>query len=219
MDAGTEHDPRAAATAGRDERILGAARRYVAELAAGLAELPELMGDDIVEVSEALLGCEGHVIVSGSGTSSAVARRLAHLLTVVGVPAFFLASGDAVHGGSATVTDRDALIAISKGGASDELNVLATVARAAGAPVIAMTQLPDSPLARLANHVLCYRSPDALDPGGHIAVGSSVYAAVIGDALCSAIVDLAGVDESRLLAIHPGGAVGKLLAATLDDPA
>ena len=40
-----------------------------------------------------LLDCTGHVIVSGSGTSHAVALRFAHLLSCCGTPALFLHPG------------------------------------------------------------------------------------------------------------------------------
>jgi D-arabinose 5-phosphate isomerase GutQ len=196
--------------------MLEAARSSVSRLAAALTTLEGELDGTVVDVAQLLLAVEGHVVVSGSGTSSTIAARLAHLLTVVGVPAFFLSSGDGVHGGAATVTDRDALIAISKGGESDELNVLVRVARGSGAPVIAITQSPTATLARTADHVLCHPSPDDLDPGGHIAVGSSVFAAVIGDALCWAIVSVRGVDTDRLREIHPGGAVGKALGGTFE---
>jgi D-arabinose 5-phosphate isomerase GutQ len=196
--------------------MLAAARGSVTRLVAALTSLEGELDEGLVDVAELLLATEGHVVVSGSGTSSTIAARLAHLLTVVGVPAFFLSSGDGVHGGAATVTARDALIAISKGGESDELNVLVRVARGAGAPVIAITQSPAATLARSADHVLCHPSPDDLDPGGHIAVGSSVFAAVIGDALCWSIVAVRGVDTDRLREIHPGGAVGKALGGTFE---
>lgn len=193
--------------------LLAEGRRSLRITSEALGELIDQLDERFVEVVELILGCRGHVVVSGAGTSSTMAARLAHLLTVCGAPAFYLNPSDGSHGGSATVTPNDVLIAISKGGESDELNTLVRVARERGAPVVAMTQAPSGTLARLAQHHLIYSVPDEVDAQGYIALGSSLAAGGIGDAMCFAILLVRGFDADDFLLVHPGGAVGKALGA------
>lgn len=191
--------------------LLEEARRSVRATADALAGLAEQLGDEFVQALTLVLECRGHVIVAGAGTSSTMAGRLAHLLTVCGAPAFSLSPSDASHGGAGTITSDDVVIAISKGGESDELNSLVTVARMQGVQVIAMTQNRAGTLARASSHVLAYQVPEEVDAEGYIALGSSLATGAVGDALCFAVFQARGFDPDRLARIHPGGAVGKAL--------
>lgn len=193
--------------------LLDEGRRSLRAAAAALASLPDQLDDGFIEVVRLLLDCRGHVVVSGAGTSSTLAQRLAHLLTVVGAPAFYLSAGDSTHGGAGSVRDDDVVIAISKGGESDELNGLVAVARSVGVPIVAITQNPSGALARQVTHPLIFTVPDETDAAGVIALGSSLAAGAIGDALCFAIFAVRGFDQDQFLRIHPGGAVGKALGS------
>lgn len=200
--------------AGHGRALLEEGRRSVQATAAALAALPDQLDDGFVDVVQLLLDCRGHIVVSGAGTSSTLAQRLAHLLTVVGAPAFYLSAGDSTHGGAGAVKPDDVMIAISKGGESDELNGLVAVACSKGVPIVALTQSAGGTLGQQATHRLVFTVPDAIDAAGMIALGSSLAAGAIGDALCFAIFQVRGFDEEQLLQIHPGGAVGKALGAT-----
>lgn len=180
---------------------------------AALGAIPGQLDERFLDVVELLLDCPGHVVVSGAGTSSTVAARLAHLLTVCGAPAFHLHPGDAAHGASATLRAGDVLLAVSKGGESDELTALVQVARHRGVPVVAVTQDLTGTLSQLADHRLVYEVPDQIDAGGSLALGSSLAAGLVGDALCHAVLAERGLDPAELARTHPGGAVGKALRA------
>ncbi len=80
------------------------------------SESSSTLGAPFLDAVEVVLACDGHIAVSGAGTSETIADRLAHLLTVVGAMAFAISPGEALHGGAGAVTSRDVLIAISKGG-------------------------------------------------------------------------------------------------------
>ena len=134
----------------------------------------EQIGTDFVAAAEMLFACQGHVLVAGSGTSHAVGARLAHLLSCCGTPALFIHPGDSQHGLSGAVTERDVLIALSKGGETTEVNFLAGIAKQRGAKVIALTEKPDSTLGRQSDLILCVTAPPEADPYGMIATGSSL---------------------------------------------
>lgn len=193
--------------------LIAEGKRSLRITSEALGELSDQLDERFADVVELILGCRGHVVVSGAGTSSTMAARLAHLLTVCGAPAFYLNPSDGSHGGSATVTPNDVLIAISKGGESDELNTLVRVACERGAPVVAMTQNASGTLSTLAQYHLIYRVPDEVDAQGYIALGSSLAAGAVGDAVCFAILLVRGFDADDFRLVHPGGAVGKALGA------
>jgi len=178
---------------------------------AAIAAVQAQLNESFARAVEMILECTGHVIVSGAGTSSSVAQRLAHLLTCVGAPALYLDAGESAHGGAAAVTARDALLAISKGGETDELNNLVRVARERGAKVIALTSRPDSTMGKNSDVVVTVVVPDDVEAFGVIALGSSLAAAAVGDALCFAVSSVRGYDADEFRKVHPGGAVGKAL--------
>ncbi|MBI3763437.1 MAG: SIS domain-containing protein [Chloroflexi bacterium] len=179
---------------------------------AAVASLADQLGPDFVKAVETLLACQGHVLVAGSGTSHAVALRLAHLLSCCGTPSLFIHPGDAQHGSSGAVTERDVLIALSKGGETREVNVLAAIAKKRGATVIAITEKPESTLGSLSDVVVTAKAPPDVDPFGMIATGSSLFNAALGDALCVVLLKLRGYTREDFGETHPGGAVGRQLA-------
>ncbi len=191
--------------------ILEKAREVIAREAAAVAQQADLIDESFVEAAKLLLSCKGHALVCGMGTSSAMAHRLAHLLSCAGTPALFISAADGLHGGSGAVTPDDVLVVISKGGKSDELNRFVSIARSRGAQVVALTEAPDSPLARQSDAVLRFRAPEGVDPYGMIATGSSLVNGAVGDALCAVLLEMRGYTRESFGETHPSGAVGKKL--------
>jgi arabinose-5-phosphate isomerase len=194
-----------------DNEILQLGKDTIKTEAQGILALVDQLDESFIQAVKLLLNCQGHVLVSGSGTSSAVARRMAHLMTVCGTPALLLDAGDGPHGGAAAVTEKDMLIALSKGGTTKELVFLASVAKDRRAYIIAITENPESELGRLSDVVLKVNAPVEGDPFGMIATGSSLINCALGDALCVTLLKLRGYTIEQFGATHPGGAVGDKL--------
>ncbi len=187
-------------------RELGAA--VIERESAAVSSLAEQLPDGFAQAVRLLLDCEGHVIVSGSGTSHAVALRFAHLLSCVGTPAVFLHPGDSQHGAAGAVRSEDVWIGLSKGGETTEVCFLAGIAQKRGAKVVAVTEKPDSTLGQLADLVLKVEAPDGIDPYGMVATGSSLLNSAFCDAICVALLELRGYSVDDFGETHPGGAVG-----------
>jgi len=167
--------------------------------------------DSLADVVSLLLNCQGHVLVTGAGTSRAMAQRLAHLLSCSGTPALFISASDGLHGGSGAVTDKDVVYVISKGGQSAEINQFAAIARRRGATLVAQTEDPASPLAEMCDAVFQVRAPEDVDPYGMVATGSSLVNGAAGDVLCVLLLELRGYSKEAFGQTHPGGAVGRKL--------
>jgi D-arabinose 5-phosphate isomerase GutQ len=175
-------------------------------------QLAESVDRRWLQVINLLLICEGHVFVTGAGTSHAVAERLAHLLSCSGIPALPISAADAMHGGSGAVTDRDLVYAISKGGHSAEVNGFIEIAKSRGATIVAQTEALDSPLAAMSDAVLLVPKAEGIDPYGMVATGSSLVAAAVGNVLCGLVLEAQGYTREAFGQTHPSGAVGRMFS-------
>jgi len=191
-----------------DQQIRELGAGVIRAEAAAVASLTGQLADTFAEAVRLLLDCKGKVLVSGSGTSHAVALRFAHLLSCVGTPALFLHPGDSQHGASGAVSANDVWIGLSKGGETTEVIFLAGVARKRGARVVAITEKPASSLGQLADVILHVTAPEGIDPFGMVATGSSLFNSAFCDAICVALLELRGYSIDDFGETHPGGAVG-----------
>jgi arabinose-5-phosphate isomerase len=175
---------------------------------AAVAAVAGQLDDSFEDAVRAMLECKGKVLVSGSGTSHAVALRFAHLLSCVGTPALFLHPGDSQHGAAGAVAEGDVWVGLSKGGETAEVIFLAGIAGKRGATVVAITEKPESSLGRVADIVLHVTAPEGVDPFGMVATGSSLFNSALCDAICVALLELRGYSADAFGETHPGGAVG-----------
>lgn len=187
------------------------AKEIVQRESAAVGALAAQFDDSLVDVISLLFNCKGHVLVTGAGTSRAIAQRLAHLLSCSGTPALFISSSDGLHGGSGAVTSDDVVYLISKGGHSAEINQFAEIARARGAKLVAQTENPESPLAEMCDAVFKIRAVGDIDPYGMVATGSSLVNGAAGDVLCVLLLEKRGYTRDAFGQTHPSGAVGKKL--------
>jgi D-arabinose 5-phosphate isomerase GutQ len=191
------------------DELLGRARQVIAAESAAVLSAAESVDQHFTDVVQVLLACTGKLLITGSGTSGTIARRAAHLFSVGGTPAFYLSPNDGLHGGLGVLRKNDVVIAISKGGSSEELNHFCRRAGELATAVIVITGAPDSELAHLANHVLQLRLPAESDLGAVVATGSSLASAALLDALVEVTRVARGYSWSDFFFTHPSGAVGK----------
>ncbi len=191
--------------------LLTLARTQIQREADAVAAIAAQIDDNLIAVAQHLLGCKGHVLVAGSGTSHATALRMAHLMCCVGTPALFIHPGDAQHGTSGAVTANDIVICISRGGETDEVNKLARIARSRGASVVAFTEKPEATLGQISDYIVKVYSDCNADLMGVITFGGSMATSAMGDALCTLLLELRGYSKDAFANTHPGGAFGKSL--------
>jgi D-arabinose 5-phosphate isomerase GutQ len=197
----------------KTDDLIARAQNVVAREARAIQALADQFDESLDDVLRLLLHCRGHVLVAGAGTSRAMAQRLAHLLSCSGTPALFISASDGLHGGSGAVTPDDVVYVISKGGHSAEINRFAQIARSRGAKIIAQTENPESPLAALSDLVFHVQTVGDVDPYGMVATGSSLVNGAAGDVLCVLLLELRDYTREAFSQTHPGGAVGRKLAA------
>ncbi len=199
------------------ENVVARARDVIEREAQAVAALGGQMDERLATVIETLANCAGHVLVTGAGTSSAVAERLAHLLTCCGTPALFINAANSLHGGSGAITARDVVYIISKGGHSAEINQFADLARQRGATIIVQTEDAQAPLGQKADVLYCVNTVGDVDPFGMIATGSSLVSCAAGDVLCVLLLEVKRYSRDDFGRTHPSGAVGRQIAGAAES--
>lgn len=167
-------------------------------------------------VLDALAGCRGKIAVTGIGTSGIAARKIAHMLACIEHPAIWLSAADAAHGDIGFLREDDVLIMLSRGGNSDELTRLLPTVKAKGTRLIAVTENGASAIAQQADLLLLMPKSQEVDPLQMLATTSIISVLAVFDAMVAALMRRSGYNKETLLAVHPGGNVGKVLREAQD---
>lgn len=199
------------------ERALAEARRVIRTEAQAIAALESRLDEDFAATVEAILACNGRVIVSGIGKSGIIGRKLAATLTSTGTPASFLHPVEALHGDLGIVGPDDVAILLSKSGESEELRGLVEYFSRTGVQIIALTSGRNSMLARHATRVLDCTVEEEACPHDLAPTSSTTAALVMGDALALALLDRKGFGPEDFARFHPGGALGRRLLLRVRD--
>ncbi len=162
-------------------------------------------------VVNALADCRGKIAVTGIGTSGIAARKIAHMLACVEHPAIWLSAADAAHGDIGFLRADDVLIMLSRGGNSDELTRLLPTVKAKGTRLIGVTENGDSAMAQAADLLLLMPQTREIDPLNMLATTSIISVLAVFDAMISVLMTNSHYSRETLLAVHPGGNVGKML--------
>ena len=148
-------------------------------------------------------------VLSACGSSGFAAKKFAHSLCCVECPAKFVPPSEAVHGGMGALKKDNLLILVSKGGKTDELVPLVSIAKAKGAKIALVTANRESALAKEADAVLLLPDVPESDVYGVMSTASFAATIAIFDALMMGIMEEKDYALSDFALIHPGGAVGK----------
>ena len=171
--------------------------------------------DKIVDLLMTVKKNSKKVITAGCGTSGIAAEKIAHTLSVVEVPAYFLSPANSIHGGMGTIQKGDIVILLSKGGNTPEILNYIPVCKSKGAIIIGVTQMTGSVLAQNCDillNVVVEREPD---PWNLIASGSILAVMAVWDAIAFTIMQHNGFTKEDFFLTHPGGSAGEKLAALI----
>jgi arabinose-5-phosphate isomerase len=204
-------EPNAAA-----DRGIATARRVLAIEADALRALAASLGPSFIAALDALAAVTGRVIVTGMGKSGHVARKIAATLASTGTPALFVHPAEASHGDLGMVTGKDAVLALSNSGETTELADIIAYAKRYAIPLIAMTSVSESALARAASVALVYPAADEACPMGLAPTTSTTLMLALGDALAVSLLERKGFSADDFRVLHPGGKLGRQLLRVAD---
>ncbi|MBI5925153.1 MAG: KpsF/GutQ family sugar-phosphate isomerase [Aquabacterium sp.] len=174
-------------------------------------------GAAFTQAVDAMLACQGRVVVMGMGKSGHVGRKITATLASTGTPAMFVHPAEAHHGDLGMVQPGDVVLAISNSGESEELTALLPVIKRLGVRLLAMTGRPGSSLARHADIVLDCAVAQEACPLNLAPTASTTAQMALGDALAVVLLELRGFKAEDFARSHPGGSLGRKLLTHLRD--
>lgn len=171
----------------------------------------DLIEETLLATAKALMNCKGKIIISGCGTSAMAARKVAHSLSCIEIPAIFLSPSDAVHGALGVLQQEDILILISKGGNTTELVNLIPSCKAKKSLLIGVSENPESTIAKQADLYLKIKVEQEPCRFNMLATASTLAVIATFDAICLALMMMTDYSQEQFAVIHPAGAVGERL--------
>ena len=145
------------------------------------------------------------------GKSGHIGRKIAATLASTGTPAFFVHPSEASHGDLGMITRTDSLFMMSNSGETTELSDLVAYAARFTIPLIGITSVADSALARAADAALILPDAPEACPMGLAPTTSTTMMLALGDALAVALLERRKFSPADFHALHPGGKLGRRL--------
>ncbi|WP_066685659.1 KpsF/GutQ family sugar-phosphate isomerase [Christensenella intestinihominis] len=169
--------------------------------------------DRIVDLLRTVKPNSKKVITAGCGTSGMAAQKIAHTLSVVEVPSFFLSPANSIHGGMGAIQKGDVVVLFTKGGNTGEIVNYIPVCREKGAVIIGVTEDENSILGKNCDILLKIVVEREPCPWKLIASGSIVATIAVWDAIAFTVMRHNGFTKEQFYLTHPGGSVGDKLRA------
>lgn len=168
-------------------------------------------------ILDAIVNCNGKVIVTGMGKPGHIANKLAATFSSLGTPAFCLHPAEAMHGDLGMISKEDIVIAISYSGESDEIiNILPNI-KLIGATLIGITGNSKSTLAQVSDITQVLPEFEEACYLGLAPTSSTTSVLCYGDALAVVASGIYGFKDTDFGKFHPAGALGKKLILKVDD--
>lgn len=193
------------------EFLLNTARQTLLLELQEASRLPERLNDAFVRAANAIINCQGKVIIAGIGKSGHIGKKIAATLASTGTPSFFVHAAEALHGDLGMIESRDVMLFISYSGTAKELDLIIPNLKEKGAILLAMTGKMRSPLALAADAVLDISVEREACPMRLAPTSSTVNTLMMGDALAMAVMQARGFNEEDFARSHPAGALGARL--------
>lgn len=200
-----------------DDSILARGREVLRIESASVDALMRHLGDDFVAAVRLIFELNGRLVVTGMGKSGVVARKLASTFSSTGTPSVFLHPAEGIHGDLGMLVAGDAVMILSKSGESDEIAALMPTIRRLQLPIVAMTSVRSSRLARDADIVLDIGVEVEACPLDLAPTASSTASLAMGDALAMALAELRDFTAEDFARLHPGGELGRRLTWLVRD--
>ena len=164
---------------------------------------------------EAIVNCNGKVILCGVGKSGLIASKISATLSSVGAPSFTLSASDCSHGDLGSITKKDLLILISYSGETQELKNIIQYSNRNRIKLIGIVSKKNSTLYKAADIKL--HIPEVKESGlGIVPTSSTSTQLAIGDALAIASLKKKKFSKHDFSRIHPSGNLGYQLK-TVED--
>ncbi len=192
-------------------RVLNRAIETLKIEADAILQLIPRLNENFEKAVDAIIKCEGKIILTGIGKSGQVARKIASTFSSTGTPAVYLHPAESSHGDLGVISRSDLVIALSYGGEASELNPVLNYISRNGTFLIAITGKAKSTLAQAANVSLDVSVEKEACPLNLAPTSSSTATLAMGDALAMSVLEVRGFKTEDFAELHPSGSLGAKL--------
>ena len=193
------------------------AKEVIAIEAEAVAALADRLDQKFNRAVEAILNCQGRVVVAGMGKSGLIGKKISATFNSTGIPSSFLHPADAMHGELGLITASDVMLLVSKSGQMGEIELLLATARRLGITIIGLCGTVDSELYKRADIPLDCSVDKEACPNNLVPTSSSTAALVMGDAIAIAMLKARNFTAADFAALHPGGFLGRRLVKLVSE--
>lgn len=187
------------------------------EAQALLDSAQNLDANELENILNLILKCQGKLIVTGVGKSGLIGAKIAATLASTGTPSFFVHPTEALHGDLGMVESDDVVLAISYSGESDELKAVLPHIKRIGAKIITMTKSPSSSISEMGDYFLSIAIQQEACPLNTAPTTSTTLTLALGDALAVCLMKKRNFTHKDFASFHPGGSLGKRLFLKVKD--
>jgi arabinose-5-phosphate isomerase len=197
--------------------ILKEAKRTLRLEATAIFKIEERLNDNFALAAKLIFNSQGRVIITGIGKSGIIGRKIAATMSSTGTAAVFMHPTEAAHGDLGMIQKSDIVMALSKSGATAEINFILPALKKIGVPIIAMTGNLTSELALAATVVIDCGVPEEACPFDLAPTASTTAMLALGDALAIVLMKEKKFTETDFALNHPSGVLGKRLTMTVGE--
>ena len=173
--------------------------------------IAEHVGESFARAAQAIIACEGKVVLTGIGKAGIIGRKVSATLASTGTPSIFLHPVEALHGDIGRVGRGDIAVLLSHSGATEEIVRLLDHLKSLGATLVAVTGTADSPVGKYADVTICYGQVEEACPHGLAPTVSTSCMLALGDALALTVMQMRKFQPEDFAAYHPAGSLGRKL--------
>ena len=175
------------------------------------------ISEDLDQIVETILACNGKLIVTGVGKSGLIGAKMAATFASTGTPSFFLHPTEAMHGDLGMISKDDVVLAISYSGESEELSSILPHVKRFDIPLIGMTKNSASTLGSFSDLVMKIDVEKEACPLDIAPTSSTTLTLALGDALAICLMKARDFKKEDFASFHPGGSLGRQLFVKVDD--
>lgn len=201
----------------KDIDLIEEARRVFDIEIESLKKVRDELDEPFIVLIQAILSCQGRIILTGIGKSGHIAKKIAATMSSLGTPAYYLHPAEGAHGDLGVITKDDIVLAISYSGETDEIIQLIPSIKTIQAKLVSITCRPHSTLERNADLSIHLKIIKEACQHNLAPTTSSTATLVFGDAIAIVLSQIIGFQPENFAVFHPKGSLGKRLLTKVSD--
>ena len=187
--------------------------KLIAEEIEALRNIPldNPLNDAVELIHQQVHKAGGKVVIAGMGKAGQIGMNIGTTLSSTGTPAVFIHPMEAQHGDLGVIQEKDVLLLISNSGITDEVLLLAELAKNLHPElkIISLTGDRNGRLHEFAGVSLITGKPKEICPLGLTPTTSTTVMTVMGDLLVVKMIERIGFTKEEYAKRHHSGYLGR----------